>query len=428
VIKIIITLTLLFFLSGCYAKQETTSQKDNQSNQIIPKDSVAMVGILVNYNNQKINANDKLWSDKLFGFKDGELNSYYMQTSTNNFQFKKVSENNGDINDGIISISLEENHPNIDVDNSFFAETTYSDLKKSLQKADKYIDFSNYDTDANGYITPNELIIVFIIAGYEDAYEGYHVRNGIWGHQNCMDNTTNTAILDGVSLMGCSHNGNFALFGEQHNKSKPHTATIGIIAHELGHATFNLPDLYNTVQSNSGGIGYFGIMGSGTWGSKSTTEYAGQTPTHFSAWSKIYNGWITPSIQKSAVTLYATSSLEYNIIKIPINKTSYYLLENRDNSGYDRGLHSLNGIFQGGMALWKIDESKITPKHIQDNTVNADTLHKGIDLVEAVNGNIDKGGDGGNQNALFYDKNINHFLNIITNVSQRGSTMNLNIN
>jgi len=432
--KIILFFVMILLFIGCGTVESNYEQADETVNksstiQKVRKatNNLPMVGILVNYNNQKIVSSDEVWSSKLFGENEGELNDYYLEASNNNFKFKKVMENSGYVDDGIISVYLDKVHPDMDVDNYMFENKVYGDLKVALQKADTYINFSDYDTDGSGSITPDELIVVFIIAGYEDAYEGRHVRNGIWGHQNCMGSSENTPILDGVSVMGCAKSGNFALFGEKHNRSKPHNATIGIIAHELGHATFDLPDLYNTYDPNSGGIGYFGIMGSGTWSRKNSNEYAGQTPTHFTAWSKIYNGWITPDETSSSNVLYATSSSDYNIIKIKIDAQRYYLLENRANSGYDKGLNSLDGDFIGGIAIWKIDESKTTSSNIKNNNVNADTNNKGVDLVEAVDCGIDKFGSGGCASALFYEGNVDHFLSLVSNISQPENIMGLNI-
>ena len=428
-ISFVIFLNLLVFLSACGVdSSQSSSSSSTLAKATTTQSSIPMLAILVNYDNVAIDSNEATWTSKLFGYEEGELNHYYMQTSASYFKFTQAAETYGEQNSGVVSVHLNKNHPNISVDSNYFIEETYPDLTNALKEVDDYVDFSNFDSNADGYISSNELLITFIVAGYEDAYEGRHVTNGIWAHQNCMEESSNIATLDAVSLMGCSNRGNFALFGEKHNFSNPHDATIGIIAHELGHAAFNLPDLYNTANPNSGGIGYFGIMGAGTWGSKNSSEYAGNTPTHFCAWSKTYNGWIQPHEERAiAATLVESASEEYNIIKIPIDSHSYYLLENRNNSGYDRGLDALDGDFNGGVAIWKIDESKLTEEYVYNNIVNADTKNKGVDLVEAVNGYIDSYGDAGNENALYYEGNVNSFSTLVTNISQRGSKMTLNI-
>lgn len=392
------------------------------------KSSIPMLVILISYNNQVISSSDSSWSDKMFGENTHQLNNYYEEVSNKQFKFDKAYESYGTTNDGVISVKLNKNHPNADIDSSFFSSKMYPDLASALRFADDYINFSNYDADGNGHITPDELILTFIIAGYEDAYEGWHVTNGVWAHQYCLENSLIVPVLDSVDLMSCQYKGNFAMFGEKHNHTNPHDATIGIIAHELGHSTFSLPDLYNTTE-NYGGIGYFGLMGAGTWAVQDNNEYAGNTPTHFSAWSKEYMGWITPQEQTGYSVLYATSSSNYNVIKIPISANNYYLLENRDNSGYDKGLFSLTGIFRGGIAIWHVNENKLTESNFETNNVNADTQNKGVDLIEASNATLDTVQDsGGDARALFYHPNVSSFDTKITNISSPGLQMSLTIN
>lgn len=410
--------------------QSTVEQEDKTS--VTANNSRPMLAILLSYNNVQISSSATIWSAKLFGKQEGQLNHYYLEASQNNFEFEKMQENQGVVNDGVVSVQLNKNHPNINIDSSSFDSQVHPDLAQALESLDSLIDFSNYDNNADGFISSDELLFTFIIAGYEDAYERTgHVTNGIWAHQSCVS-SSRSPTLDAVSLMNCNKSGNFALFGERHDKSAQdgptHDATIGIIAHELGHSTFDLPDLYNISNSYSGGIGNFGLMGAGTWTSKNSTEYYGNTPTHFTAWSKIFNGWINPVVESSTTGfLNESSSLEYNIIKLPINSTSYYLLENRNNSGYDRGLYSLTGQFKGGVAIWKIDETQITESDLTYNTVNTNTNNKGVDLVEAVYRTIDSDGDGGDEDALYYEGNVNSFSSLVTNISQRGSTMSLTI-
>ncbi len=449
--KYFIFIISLFVFTGCdtfYTPTQSTIEAEEESSQAInneyidtiaddttvntnvarvphTKSSIPMLGILISYDNIQIRSSASTWSTKLFGTNDHQLNGYFKEVSNSKFQIARATESDGAINDGIVSVQLNYEHPNTNIDFSTFSSNVYPDLKDALIAIDSKIDFSNYDENADGSITPDELLLTFIIAGYEDSYEGRHVTNGIWAHQYCMSDS-NTPALDGVKLMGCRDDGNFALFGELHDVANPHDATIGIIAHELGHSAFSLPDLYNTNGTN-GGIGYFGLMGAGTWGVQDRREYPGNTPTHFSAWSKVYNGWVTPTEASGTTYLQTTSSDSYNIIKIPISANQYYLLENRDNSGYDRGLYILEGVFDGGMAIWHINEDKLTESYFANNTVNADTSEKGVDLVEAANATIDYGG-AGDEKALFYHLNVDAFGTKVTNISSRGPSMTLNIN
>lgn len=431
----------LFIFAGCdnnfFPRQAANSKSSiihddtdcTAANTIQAQSTTPMLGILVSYKNISISSSNSTWSKKLFGKDQSQLNHYYLQNSNSNFEFSQAAENIGCTNDGIVSVVLGKNHPDTDIDSDLFNSRAYPDLTLALRLVDSAIDFSNYDSDANGHISADELLLTFIIAGYEDSYEGRHVTNGIWAHQFCMLSQNNIPTLDGVTLMDCQNDGNFALFGEKHERNYPYDATIGIIAHELGHSAFMLPDLYNT-SGTTGGIGYFGLMGSGMWGQQNIYESPGNTPTHLSAWSKVFSGWVTPTIQNNTtVTLDETSSDSYNILKIPIDNTHYYLLENRNDNGYDKGLFSLDGIFKGGMAIWHINENKLTEQNLFDNSVNSDTSDKGVDLVEAANPTLDDNDyANGHEKALFYNTNVNSFGTRVTDISERSSQMTLNIN
>ena len=392
------------------------------------KSSIATLFILVSYNDVSIRSTQNDWNTKIFGTNAKELNKYYQEVSNGQFQLHPVSETSSPLNNGIISVSLNKNHPNVNINHPNFSSLFYPDFKTILELADSSIDFSNYDDNADGAISFDELALVFIIAGYEDSFEGYHVDKGVWAHNACLSSSIAQINLDGVELLNCNTKGSFSIFGEKHNKSAPHDATIGIIAHELGHAIFNLPDLYNTFFANSGGIGYFGLMGSGMWTKENDTEFPGATPIHFSAWSKIYNRWIVPQENiYGATTLDETTSSSYNVIKISIDANHYYLLENRPNNGFDKGLQETAGNFNGGIAIWEINEEQLRQSNFDNNSVNNITKNKGVDLVEAIDGNIDITGGGGNQNALYYEGNKNYFLNLVDQISPRASTMTLNI-
>ena len=399
------SIVLSAFMTGCGggSTEGSTSSPIELEAPPTASGSVAMLLIRVQYNNIGFTSGAVTWSNKIFGGQRHQLNHYYHETSAGKFIFERVNENEGTADDGVITVTLNKKHPN-----SGSSTTIHSDLKQAVEAADAYIDFSRYDTDGSGTITPNELQVMFIVAGDEDAYGIYNEGNpAVWAHQSCVS-ILNTPIVDGVSVMGCLSGGNYSLFGERHGT---HDATIGIIAHELGHAAFALPDLYD-IDYDSAGIGFFGMMGYGNWGQQNSADLPGNTPVHFSAWSKIANGWVAAmtlsGISSTDINLYETASKTYNVVKLPINSDEYFLLENRNNSGYDRGLFALNGTFGGGMAIWHIDESVISTNY-GSNTVNSDATRKGVDLEEANMAELDSSSGIGHEKNLYYTGNMDRF-------------------
>lgn len=371
-----------------------------------------MLTIRVNYNDVVFHNSAASWSKKLFGYGMHQLNHYYQSISYGRFTFAPAEETQGEA-DGIITVSLPKIHPDSGSDSAI-----HPDLKAALIQADPYINYSRYDQNEDGVITPKELILMFIVAGNEDAFSGPNELPGVWAHQWCVMGDS-VAQLDGVQLMNCLNGGNYAIFGERHEDDTINysaDATVGVIAHELGHAAFNLPDLYDTTPqaaADSAGIGYFGLMGAGMWGLESLNDLYGNTPVSMMAWSKLQNGWIAPEIMTDTlheqVVLHDTDSLEYNIALLPINEQECFLLENRAATGYDRGLFVIQGFYRGGVAIWHIDQTMIDAGMLF-NTVNADAGRKGIDLEEAARPGLDESykfpGDARN---LFYVGNQTGF-------------------
>ena len=406
-----------------------------------------MLVIRLNYGGDKdfVN-NETTWQNKLFGTSQSELNHYYQEISQGQFSFEAVADA-GNVSGGVVTVEMGHAHPDPDIDASNFTDVLHPELKQAIEQVSSDgFDFSIYDSDGNGYIASDELIITFIMAGEEDAYSGGTVTKGVWAHQWCTENTY-TPNVNTVKVMSCAANGNYAIFGERHHDSlsNSHDATVGIIAHELGHSTFDLPDLY---YGSATRIGYYGLMSNGSWGQASSFGEAGDTPTHMTPWSKMDIGWFSNSsdVNDSTIniSLYATGENNYNIIKTPFyNSTDeYFLIENRGVSSYDAGLKFVNSDYQGGVAIWHIDESVITAKRT-DNIVNSSSTHKGVDIEEAAGSSADYG-NGDPELNLYYQSNVSSFTPntqpntnlysndrsyiFITDVSSTGSTMTLKIN
>jgi len=412
-----------------------------------------MLVIRLAFNDQPFVSDAATWQQILFGTQRGQLNHYYHEISHTQFEFAPVADTVNVVN-GVTTVSFAENHPDPDINDCYttscpFADLLHPFLKSAIQTVSSNgFDFSDYDTDGNNAVTPNELIITFIMAGEEDAYSGGSSANGVWAHQWCTT-TTYTPNVNGVSVMGCGQNGNYAIFGERHHDSDviSHDATIGIIAHELGHSAFALPDLYDT-DSAYGGIGYYGLMANGTWGQEGSQGYPGDTPTHMTAWSKIRVGWYsaTASLNDNSADLdvNATGTAGYNIIKssVSISSNEYFLVENRGAFGYDEGLRAINDLYGGGIAIWHIDEGTISA-NLGSNSVNDNTLHKGVDLEEAYAPSLDASWGDPEKN-LYYSGNKTEFtpdtvpntdlytnersLIYFTGISSRSDTMTLRIN
>ena len=391
---------------------------------------------------QSFKSNTNCWANKIFDNGSGQLNEYWQEVSYGKFMLYPAEETHGTINDGIISVSLSGNHPNFGKDVS--PTPWFTD---ALKKADPYIDFSKYDNNSDTYLSKSELQVMFLVAGGESAVGSVP---GIWGHASCL---WPSPILDGYSIGECGYQG-YSTFGERQGG---YDGTIGIIAHELGHALFCLPDLYDTSGTGSG-IGNFGLMSGGSWGYKSG-ERGGQTPVHPTAWSKSktdgswcynwyantanYNGLVFElpdniSSSSSSVTLYHSTHPNYNtkIINIPGKTNEYFMLENIGHEGYQAGLDLIigGGDNISGIAIWHIDDNQSS---------NSDYTHKIVDLEEANDTGLDIRTHDGKQTNLYFMGNKTEFSNstdpnsktydetssgiTINNISAAGDSMTFDI-
>ncbi|HEY9129385.1 MAG TPA: M6 family metalloprotease domain-containing protein [Sulfurovum sp.] len=416
------------------------TDSDQMNVNVTEAKKLPLVIIRVEFDNYQFSSSASVWSQKIFGSNEGQVNHYYNEISYGKFQFQMANEIDGSA-DGVITVHLDENHPD-DLEEKIDRLVTAAIL------ADSSIDFSEYDTNKNGSISSDELQIMFLIAGGELA-TGAHP--GIWAHSWCMFGSNASApTLDGVRLMNCNNNGTYSAFGEKHfDASNGNEATIGIIAHELGHAVFDLPDLYDT-EYNSAGIGNFGLMGGGSWAKKDEDSYYGQTPVHMTGWTKVRCNFTSATKLENDIMdieVKATSSNDYSLYQIPTGRDGeYFLIENRDASGYDRGLDSLQGTgsYKGGLSILHIDDNLLNDC-LSKNNCNDNPDHKLVDVEEANNIlrlDTDSSYEGHNDNLFFAEKvdsftpdtdpNSDTYANgssgvSVTNISTAGATMTLDV-
>ncbi|WP_341501770.1 M6 family metalloprotease domain-containing protein [Gallaecimonas sp. GXIMD4217] len=218
------------------------------------------------------------FADLLWG-QGKTLQDYYLQNSNNGYKVVPVAESEGTQNDGQVAVRLSRNHPNCGGDCPWDMDGV---LAEALQAADGYVDFAAYDGNGDGWLAPDELSVQYIFAGNEAATGAE--EQAVWGHRWGMTPVT----LDGVKVA------DYCVFGELQWEQR---ASLGIIAHELGHLMLGLPDLYSYADVGQG-IGDWGLMGGGSWGYvDGVDDQAGDTPAGMTAWSRAATEMVTPLVQ-----------------------------------------------------------------------------------------------------------------------------------
>jgi immune inhibitor A len=289
----------------------------------------------------------------------------------------------------------------------------------AIKEADKTVDFSQYAVDAdpteiwkyeedgkpytleNGdpvtKIVPN-IFIIHRGTGAEFSrdpsviwshkwdimsakYFGYKDKNGVYMNEKDLKYTT----VDGVAVNTyniCPEVGR-DITGFRGTVVPPAPAYVGVYAHEFGHV-LGLPDQYD-YGYDSEGTGMYTLMAGGSYGRNIPSPfYSGNTPVNLDAWSKVYLGFAEPTLitKKQSLTL-RPSSESPDIFKIDVpgsNGKEYFLLENRQQKGFDQGLsYTVDGNNVHGLAVYHIINDILVRNFSRPNeAANWDNNHTGI--------------------------------------------------
>ena len=345
---------------------------------------------------------DASWNQAFFSTTPGikSVRAYYQQASFGKLDLAPADESYGTVNDGVIAITLGYAHPNsypTDINNQLIS-------KNALIAADTYINYSSFDTNGNGSLDGTELHLAFMVRGGEIAYGGTDAacRPGVWAHRGALpgSGSSSAPTLDGVIVGASAYDHGYSQQGEWHEVINNgcdggypgHAAPIGTPVHEMGH-DIDWPDLYDT-DGSSEGVGNWSIMGSGSWARASGSEWSGSTPTLPDAFLKWYQRWLTPTIMTAPATGVAIPNAVQNPVayllgvnpggidwdfKNASGTGEYFLVENRQQSGFDTGLWSIDNIGNArGCLIWHIDETRVS-----SNSANSDESRRLVDVEEA---------------------------------------------
>ena len=246
------------------------------------------------------------------------------------------------------------------------------------------INFADYDTDNDGYM--DNLFVYY--AGYGEN-EGAP-ENSVWPHawEVYEEYVKGQLVYDGKQIKG------YACTSELQGTSGVLMCGIGTFCHEFGHV-LGLPDFYVTdYSSQHKTLGDWDIMDAGAY------LNGGNTPPTYSAHERFYLGWLTPEIlnetgdfeleelQKSNKAYIVTSTGEHNLDGGNPNPATYFLLENRQKTGWDRYLPG-HGLM--------ITKTIYNENNWYNNIPNNNRYLQGYDLIEAdgkaPNNDYGKGGD-----------------------------------
>ena len=349
-----------------------------QPQQRVGKPNIAPRGliILVNYQDVQFSTADKAEMDSML---NGE--NYSRDYSYTHWGYKYNVQSTGSARKYFYDASYGQYNPQFNVvgpvtvskNMAYYGENnSYGDDKnaklmvaEACELVDDSVDFSLYDNDNNGAVD----FVYVIYAGYGEADGGD--AHTIWPHSSSVSYQKDLK-LDGkkINIYACSNEINYI--------SKVHDG-IGTFCHEFSHV-LGLPDLYATNDAEHKTLGSWDIMGNGSYNNN------GNTPPTYSAYERFFMGWLTPRIlvdsenvvlqdlQETNTAFLISETDEHNLVSNNPNPTTFYLLENRQQKGWDEYLP------WHGMMLTKI---QYNATKWNNNTVNNIASAMGVDLIEA---------------------------------------------
>jgi len=338
--------------------------------------------ILINFKDTSTTYTTIDFNSLLFGTGNYSMKDYYEEVS-----YGKFSVSGGP--SGVVGwYTASKGHDYYGENDSRGDDMWPGDLVyEAVVAADANVDFSAYDMDNDGYVDA----VNVIHQGTDEAAGGG--ETDIWSHRWSLD----SAKFSGNSHYGAyttndrNSKGNYIKVNDYTMEAEKHPdghqETIGVFAHEYGHA-LGLPDLYDT-DGSSVGIGDWSIMASGSYNNVSVY---GDRPAHMDAGCKYYLKWVTPTqvtgtLTNETITEVSSTADVYKLVNKNLSSSEYFLVENRQKTGFDVGLPG------SGLLIWHIDQQTVFRK-ISLNTVNnnecyppnsCSSKHYGEALVPADN-------------------------------------------
>ena len=240
-----------------------------------------------------------------------------------------------------------------------YGKDVFREATQQVIKDNPDVDFSQYDW--NGDHSVNQ--VIYVSAGLAGNQGNSACYGYIWPNTSSF---SDVSAPDGIKIS------NYSASAELWYSSSKPSCGIGTICHEFTHC-LGLPDIYPT----SSGAGYsvvdeWDLMDGGNF-----TNYGWCHP-NYTPLEKILLGWLSPKELTEPATIknLKPSSEGGEVYRIKHSSNEWYLLENRQFSGWDYGLPGKGLVIYHvyyDAAVWN------------GNAVNNDPNKRRFELVHADN-------------------------------------------
>lgn len=288
--------------------------------------------------------NGKDFSDEEEGYV-GSVRDYFLAQSNGQFELDF---------DVVGPVTMSKNYGYYGNDGAYQKdEKVYEMIKEACDGIQDQVNLKDYDWDGDGEADQ----VFFLYAGLGQASGGS--AGTIWPHESelrywpCGVLSYSTGK---INTYACANE----LQPETQGSSRYISAGIGTICHEFSHC-LGFADMYDTTGGGGYGMSVFDVMDQGSYNGN------GFVPCNYTAFERIYAGWveaielIDPATVKDmkSVSDYGRPFIMYNYK----NTNEYFLMENRQNTGWDKGLYGSNGLL--------IVHVNYVPSRWANNSVNS---------------------------------------------------------
>lgn len=288
--------------------------------------------------------NGKDFSDEEEGYV-GSVRDYFLAQSNGQFELDF---------DVVGPVTMSKNYGYYGNDGAYQKdEKVYEMIKEACDGIQDKVNLKDYDWDGDGEADQ----VFFLYAGLGQASGGS--AGTVWPHESelrywpCGVLSYSTGK---INTYACANE----LQPETQGSSRYISAGIGTICHEFSHC-LGFADMYDTTGGGGYGMSVFDVMDQGSYNGN------GFVPCNYTAFERIYAGWVeaielidpaTVNDMKS-VSDYGRPFIMYNYK----NTNEYFLMENRQNTGWDKGLYGSNGLL--------IVHVNYVPSRWANNSVNS---------------------------------------------------------
>lgn len=288
--------------------------------------------------------NGKDFTDEEEGYV-GSVRDYFLAQSNGQFELDF---------DVVGPVTMSKNYGYYGNDGAYQKdEKVYEMIKEACDGIKDQVNLKNYDWDGDGEADQ----VFFLYAGLGQASGGS--AGTIWPHESELRYWPCGVLsypTGKINTYACANE----LQPETQGSSRYISAGIGTICHEFSHC-LGFADMYDTTGGGGYGMSVFDVMDQGSYNGN------GFVPCNYTAFERIYAGWVEPIElidpatvkDMKSVSDYGRPFIMYNYK----NTNEYFLMENRQNTGWDEGLYGSNGLL--------ITHVNYVPSRWANNSVNS---------------------------------------------------------